>query len=269
MSKRIYNKINSFLMENDDDFEMDEFLDLLHELIVKDPIKPADKTIATRYSLVKNYLREKFQSLFSEDELKKIKPDSSIIDRIVNKDKILRENKIDILFTKKDIEKILELENNNNIFDKFIYLMFISGRRMAEVLEPKYQVKLNRADKNSVKMNLAKKNKNNQDTLFEIKLTPDTLTGKEFRSELNKMRLITEDISTSDFNKRLNKKIKKMFAGKNFHSHTLRGLSAVWNYETNNKKGLSRSPYLMKFLNQDVLDSSLSYQNYKLVDEKK
>ena len=56
MSKRIYNKINSFLMENDDDFEMDEFLDLLDELIVKDPIKPADKTIATRYSLVKNYL---------------------------------------------------------------------------------------------------------------------------------------------------------------------------------------------------------------------
>ena len=52
MSKRIYNKINSFLMENDDDFEMDEFIDLLHEIIVRDPIIPADKTIATRYSLI-------------------------------------------------------------------------------------------------------------------------------------------------------------------------------------------------------------------------
>ena len=214
--------------------------------------------------------KERFLKLKQEHETKikeRERRMQSSEDRAKAKENKLEHKLSDLNRKEKDIEKILELENNNNIFDKFIYLMFISGRRMAEVKEPKYQVKLNRADKNSVKMNLAKKNKNNQNTLFEIKLTPDTLTGKEFRTELNKMRLITEDISTNDFNRRLNKKINKMFPGKNFHSHTLRGLSAVWNYETNNKKGLSKNGYVMKWLNQDVLDSSLSYQNYKLVEE--
>ena len=269
MSKRIYSSINKFLIENEEDFNMDQFLKLLNKIIVKDPISPADKTIATRYSLVKKFLRDKFASYFSEDDLRNIRPSSDVINRIINKDKINRENKTDILFTESDIEKILNLENSKNLFDKFIYLQFISGRRVAEIKEPKYLMKLSRGNQNSIKMNLAKKNVDNRETLFLVNLTPDTLSGKEFRNEVNKVRMITEDISTSDHTKRLNSKIRKLFPGKNFHSHTLRGLSAVWNYEKNNPNNLSRNPYIMKYLNQDVLDSSMFYSNYKLVDEKK
>lgn len=265
MSKRIYNAIDNYL--NKDLFSMETFLDMLHELIVDDPIKPADKTIASRYSFVKNYLRKNYGSEFTEEDLKPMRPPTEIIDRIVNKDKVLKENKLDVLFSQLDIDKILDLDNTKNIYDKFIYLMFISGRRMAEIKEPKYLLKLNRGNANTIKMNLAKKNANNIDTLFIVKLMPNTLNAKQFRSEVNRIREISEDISTTDFNKRLNKKIKKMFQGKNWHSHTLRGLSAIYNYETNNKEGLSRNPYIMKYLNQDVLDSSLSYQNYKLVVE--
>ena len=265
MSKRIYNAIDKYLNENE--FVMETFLDKLNELIVNDPIKPADKTIASRYSFVKNYLRKNYGSEFTEEDLKPMRPPTEIIDRIVNKDKVLKENKLDVLFSQLDIDKILDLDNTKNIYDKFIYLMFISGRRMAEIKEPKYLLKLNRGNANTIKMNLAKKNANNIDTLFIVKLMPNTLNAKQFRSEVNRIREISEDISTTDFNKRLNKKIKKMFQGKNWHSHTLRGLSAIYNYETNNKEGLSRNPYIMKYLNQDVLDSSLSYQNYKLVVE--
>ena len=133
MSKRIYSSINKFLIENEEDFNMDQFLKLLNKIIVKDPISPADKTIATRYSLVKKFLRDKFASYFSEDDLRNIRPSSDVINRIINKDKINRENKTDILFTESDIEKILNLENSKNLFDKFIYLQFISGRRVAEI----------------------------------------------------------------------------------------------------------------------------------------
>jgi hypothetical protein len=265
MSKRIYNKINTFL--KDEDFKMSDLLEELHEIIVNDGINPSDKTIATRYSLVKNYLRNNYASDFTEDDLKAVRPTSAVIDRIVSKDKILKEGKKDILFSELDINNILELGNSSNIFEKFIYLMFISGRRMSEIKEPKYQVKLNRGKPGSVKMNLAKKNENHQETMFVIQLTPGTLNGKEFRSEVNKIRLVSEDISTNDFNKRLNKKIKQLFSGKEFHSHTFRGLSAVWNYEKNNPENLSKNGYVMKWLNQDVIDSSLSYINYKLVQE--
>jgi hypothetical protein len=265
MSKRIYNAIDNYLNENE--FIMEDFLELLHELIVNDPIKPADKTVASRYSFVKNYLRKNYGSEFSEQDLKLMKPPIEIIDRIVNKDKVLKENKIDILFSKLDIDKILDLKNNKDMFSKFLYLMFISGRRMIEIKQPNYLLKLNRGNVNSIKMNLAKKKKEFEDKLFVVNLTPDTLTGKEFRSEVNRIREVTEDISSTDFNKRLNKKIKKLFPGKNWHSHTFRGLSAIWNYEKNNKENLSRNGYVMNWLNQDVLDSSLSYVNYKLVQE--
>ncbi len=50
-----------------------------------------------------------------------------------------------------DIDKILDLDNTKNIYDKFIYLMFISGRRMAEIKEPKYLLKLNRGNANTIK----------------------------------------------------------------------------------------------------------------------
>ena len=263
MSKRIYNKINSFLQN--EDFKMEDFLHELHELIVNDGISPSDKTIATRYSLVKNFLRNNYPSDLSEDDLKSVRPSSTVIDRIVSNDKILKESKKDVLFSKIDIDKILELGKSSNIFEKFIYLMFISSRRMSEIKEAKYVIKLNRGKPNQVKMNLAKKNSNNQDTMFVVQLIPDTLSAKNFRSEVNKIRLTTEDISTNDFNKRLNRKIKQLFPGKSFHSHTLRGLSAVYMYETNNKDGLAKNPYIMKQLNQDSLDSSLSYSNYKLV----
>ena len=87
--------------------------------------------------------------------------------------------------------------------------MFISSRRFAEIKEPKYQIKLNRGKANQVKMNLAKKNNNHRDTLFIVQLIPDTLSAKQFRTEVNTIRLTTEDISTNDFNKRLNRKIKQ------------------------------------------------------------
>ena len=138
---------------------------------------------------------------------------------------------------------------------------------MSEIKEAKYVIKLNRGKSNQVKMNLAKKNDNHRDTLFIVQLIPDTLSAKDFRIEVNKIRLTTEDISTNDFNKRLNRKIKQLFPGKSFHSQTLRGLSAVYMYETNNKDGLAKNPYIMKHLNQDSLDSSLSYSNYKLISE--
>ena len=60
MSKRIYNKINSFLQ--DEDFKMKDFLEELTNLIVNDGISPSDKTIATRYSLTKNFLRNNYPS---------------------------------------------------------------------------------------------------------------------------------------------------------------------------------------------------------------
>ena len=263
MSKRIYNKINSFLQ--DEDFKMKDFLEELTDLIVNDGINPSDKTIATRYSLVKNFLRNNYPAEFSEEDLKNVRPNADVIDRIVSKDKIKKENKTDVKFSEIDIDNILELGKSSNIFEKFIYLMFISGRRFAEIKEPKYQIKLNRGKANQVKMQLAKKNDNHKDTLFIVQLIPDTLSAKNFRSETNKIRLLSEDVSTNDFNKRLNRKIKQLFPSKGWHSHTLRGLSAVYMYEKHNPDGLAKNPYIMNHLNQDSLDSSLSYSNYKLV----
>ena len=259
MSKRIFALIDKFIINKEP--EIEELNDFLEEIIVNDEISPTDKTILTRYSKVKNYLREKYGSELSEDEIKIIKPPADVVNRVLEKDQKTRQKKINIKFNQQDIEKILSFKDSKNLFEKYIYLQFISGRRLNEIKEFAHNMRIPKGKTYKIKMKLSKKKYDKESDMDEVQLIPNQLDNVSFRKKVKNIRDITEDISTSDFNKRVNKYIKKNL-NKQWSSHVLRGLYAHYMFHNYNAENLNINGFLTQILNHDSSDASLNYSNF-------
>lgn len=256
MSKRIFKNLDDFIeIHNPNIEELNEFL---VEEIIEDPINPTNKTILTRYSKVKNYIREKYKEI-SEAELKQIKPPAEIVNSVLENDAKLKETKKNIKFNQELVDKILSYKDSKNLYEKFIYLQFISGRRISEIKEFDNIVKLFKNNNNEIKMKLNKKKHQN----FEIvKIMPNTIEPSEFKKQLKKLRDVIEEIDTGDYTKRLNRFIKKNL-GKDYTTHSLRGMYGSYMFNKHNPENLNINAYLKNLLNHDSIDSSISYSNYQ------
>ena len=256
MSKRIFTSIKNYIDKEEP--EIEQLNEFLNELIVKDPINPTNKTVLTRYSKVKAFLRDEYGNELTEAEIKQIRPPSDIVNAVLNADSKLKETKTNIKFNQELIDKILSYKTSNNIYELFVFLQFISGRRISEIKEFDNTLKLFKNTENKIKMKLNKK----KDNKFNIiKLIPNTLEPAEFKKKVSKLRNLIEDIDTEDWNKRLNRKIKKLL-GKEFTSHSLRGFYGSYMFNKHNPSNLNINAYLMNVLNHDSIDSSISYSNY-------
>lgn len=252
MSRRSLAMIDKYL---EDDYEFDELLQLLDEIVMSN--NPTDKTIASRYSTLKKYLRENHGEKFSETDLKKVRPDPSITNAILERDAEMKSHKKNIIFNDELINKILGLRDNyKNDYELAIYLQFISGRRIDEIKDAKYIAK---SYKDNLKMMLSK---NKSDDFFNVRLIPDTLVPKDFKKKLDILRSRNNDITENDWNKRLNKYIKKIVR-KDLTSHNLRGLYATYMYNNFNPEERNINGFISDVLNHKTDDASLSYSNYK------
>ena len=259
MSKRIFSQIDKYIINEQP--EINELNEYLEDIIVNDEISPTDKTILTRYSKVKNYLREKYGNELSEEEIKIIKPPSDIVDRVLEKDQKTRQKKINIKFNQDDIDKILSYKNSQNLFEKFIYLQFISGRRLNEIKEFQHNIKIPKGQTYKFKMKLSKKIYDKESDTDLVQLIPNELDNISFRKKVKNIRDVIEDISTNDFNKRVNRYIKKNL-NKDWTSHVIRGLYGHYMFHKHNPENLNINGFLTQILNHDSSDSSLNYCNY-------
>ena len=253
MSKKFYKMIDVFLEEDKTIDELKEFLD---ELVFSN--SPTYKTIATRYSQLKRYIRENFGSLYSESELKILKPPDEITTAILENDQKIRSEKKNIIYDTDLIDKILKLKDSyKNDYELAIFLQFVSGRRVDEIKDPNYIVKV---FKDNIKMNLSK-DKSNE--FCVIKLIPDSISAKEFKLRIDRMRNRNNDVSGGDWNSRINKIIKRMIR-KDLTSHNLRGLYASYMFEAHNPENKNINGYISENLNHKSCDASLNYSNYKM-----
>lgn len=252
MSKKLFNKLDLFLEKEPED---NELVDYVSELVMSND--PTNKTIATRYSNIKKYLRENYIGI-SEDTLKKLKPDDKIIQSIINSDAEKKNNKKNIHFDKDDVTKILELRDSSNVYDKGIYLQFISGRRINEIFDD--DIRLTMLKNAPHKIRFSSLSKKTNDKPYVIQLIPD-ITAKEYRDEINKLRKIVSGISLNDYNKRVNKRLKEKI-GKEFTSHNLRGMYGVYLFNNHNLEDQNINGFISKVLNHDSTDASLHYSNY-------
>jgi len=255
MSKRIFKNLSDFIEIHEP--TMKELNEFLVDELVDDPIEPSNKTVLTRYSKVKNYIRENYKEI-SEAELKQLRPPPEIVSAVLNSDAELKQTKKIIKFNQELVDKILSFKNSKNIYEKFIFLQFISGRRISEIKEFDNMIKNFKNNQNEVKMKL---NKKKHDNFQIVKIMPNTLEPTEFKKQVKKMRDIVEDIDTEDWTKRMNRFIKKNL-GKDYTSHSLRGFYSGVMFNKFNPDNLNINAYLMNILNHDSIESSISYSNY-------
>jgi len=253
MSQRLFKIIKNYTNNKDYTFEnLKEFID---ENINNDNPKP--KTIATRYSLTKNFIRDNYDEI-TDKQLKRIKPPDEITNSIIQKDLEIKSNKKNHTFNKELVNKILDFKDTDDMYELAIYLQFISGRRADEIKDKDYRAKI---WKEKLKMLLSKKNGKNENKYYEIKLIPNTLSPEKFKNGLNIVRQNFQHIGSNDYIKRLNRKIKKLVRG-DLTSHNLRGMYANYMFNEHNHDNQNINGFIEKVLNHDSSGSSLNYSNY-------
>lgn len=266
MSKTLINKVIQYIEDNDvDDDKVKKYID---DIVNKD--NPTIRTISNRYSLIKKAIKENFDG-FSAEFLKSIKPDDSIIKKILSEDMEKRSSKSIFTFTEKMVDDILDLKESDDIYDNGIYLQFISGRRASEIyqhINDHEKIKVNRIKNKPELVKFSTLHKKNNDKSEIIELIPNTLDSSEFKSMYNKINSEL-NISTQDYINRINMKVKKMFPKISImSSHKLRGIYARYMFETNNDDNQNINGYITKILNHNSPESSLSYSNYKYIPHK-
>jgi integrase len=253
MSQRLFKVIKKYTSNNE--YEFIDLLEFINKNIMEDDPKP--KTIATRYSLTKRFLRDNYPTL-TEDQLKLIRPDESITMGIIENDEIVKSNKTNIKFNKDLVEKILDLKLTDNIYELAIYLQFVSGLRANELRDKDFKIRI-KNDK--VRMMLSKKIDDKKSKYYPINLIPNTLTAKEFKNGLVQVRAFADLLKPTDWVKRVNRIVKKSVR-KDLTSHNLRGMYSNYQFNTNNPDNQNINGFISKILNHENNGSSLNYSNY-------
>ena len=253
MSDRLYKVIKNYTNKNE--YEFVDLLQFVNDKILED--NPKNKTIATRFSLVKKFLRNNYPDL-TDKQLKLVRPDDEITNGILQNDAIIRSQKCNINFNKDLVNKILEFKLTDNIYELAIYLQFISGLRAGELIDSELKLRIL---KDNVRMMLSKKKNDKKNKYFPIKLINNTLTAKEFKNGINQIRAYAGLLKSTDWIKRINRIVKKNIR-QDLTSHCLRGMYATYMFNTENPENQNINGFISKILNHESSDSSLNYSNY-------
>ncbi len=253
MSQRLFKVIKNYTDNNE--YEFVDLLDFISNKVMED--SPKDKTIATRYSLIKKFLRSNYPEL-TEKQLKLVRPDEDITLGILQNDEIVKTKKKNIHFDKELVDKILDLKLTDDIYELAIYLQFISGLRANELRDKDFKIRIK---DDNVRMMLSKKKDNKKNKYYPINLIPDTLNAKEFKNGLIQIRAFADLLKPTDWIKRINRVVKKQVR-KDLTSHALRGMYASYMFNNHNPDNQNLNGYISKVLNHENGDSSLNYSNY-------
>jgi len=253
MSQRLFKVIKNYTDNNE--YEFVDLLDFISNKVMED--SPKDKTIATRYSLIKKFLRSNYPEL-TEKQLKLVRPDEDITLGILQNDEIVKTKKKNIHFDKELVDKILDLKLTDDIYELAIYLQFISGLRANELRDKDFKIRIK---DDNVRMMLSKKKDNKKNKYYPINLIPDTLNAKEFKNGLIQIRAFADLLKPTDWIKRINRVVKKQVR-KDLTSHALRGMYASYMFNNHNPDNQNLNGFISKALNHENGDSSLNYSNY-------
>jgi integrase len=253
MSQRLFKVIKNYTDNNE--YEFVDLLDFISNKVMED--SPKDKTIATRYSLIKKFLRSNYPEL-TEKQLKLVRPDEDITLGILQNDEIVKTKKKNIHFDKELVDKILDLKLTDDIYELAIYLQFISGLRANELRDKDFKIRIK---DDNVRMMLSKKKDNKKNKYYPINLIPNTLNAKEFKNGLVQIRAFADLLKPTDWIKRINRVVKKQVR-KDLTSHALRGMYASYMFNNHNPDNQNLNGYISKVLNHENGDSSLNYSNY-------
>ena len=250
MSNRDIKALDEFLTSKFSDEQLTEFV---RSLAFKN--QPTDRTVSTRYSNYKKYLRDNVPSI-SQDLLAELNPPSELTASIISNNKERLNSKKIVRFDQNLVDRLFELRDSTNVFDNLISLQFLSGRRINEIFDAKMKGIPKKTDR--LKMILSKKKEDGFNTVRLI----NNITSAEFRKELASARRKLMGIELNDLTNRINKRLKSTVR-KDLSSHSLRGLYATYMYETQNPENQALVGFVSDILGHaSQSDSGVNYSNY-------
>jgi integrase len=219
-----------------------------------------DRTISTRYSLFKKHIRNNHPE-YDDEFLKNLNPPIELTKKLIEENGERRMARKMVEFDQVFIDKILALKDSAIPFETAMYLQFVSGRRINEIYDSPFRI--NAKDKKKINMKLSKKK---EEKYFNLKLLDESVDNGTFKNMLNKLRTSVNGMDVTTFTNRVNKQVKKIL-GKDFSSHDLRGLYAIYSFEKENPDKFNQIAWVNKVLNHDSnsTGSSQSYTNFKFV----
>ena len=252
ISKKISDQIDD-LVDELNDSNKTAILNRIRKIVRNDNPKPRTQTI--RYSLIKR----RFKSKTDDNEfLKEIRPPSELTDGVVESNAKIRDNQKMITMERSDIDKIIGLSDSNNIFDLAIYLLFVTGRRTSELMNARFY---NKKHSNLVQISGVLKRTDHIDCEFPI------LIGKtKFFKIYNRFKNLQKHTNEESFHRTLNRKFKRMFPGKQFKPHTMRGFYVTYLFKFRNKTDTKINTFIRDNLCHQSINASLNYTQYKLDD---
>jgi hypothetical protein len=254
MSKKHLAKLDEYI--SNEKPEPDDLLTFIADLANSN--EPTMRTIASRFSLLKKHVRDTYPS-YPDSVLRKIAPPIELTQSIIDKDKETRNAKQDVSFDQDLIDTILALKDSSNIFERFIFLQFVSGRRISEIFESPVKAVAKKTD--VVKMKLSKK-RGKDDKFHTVELMGGTLDSSHFRKLLGDSRKAITGMNLSDFTNRVNRTMRRAVR-KDLSSHSLRGLYGVYRYHTDNPAKQNLVGFISRVLNHgDSSESGMNYASY-------
>lgn len=251
LTQKIKKQIDEFFKENpkSTDEELNTFLQSI--TVLPDL---AERTVLSRYSNIKRYVRDEYNRL-----VKDYKPQGDIVDRVIRADEKRRADKANFVITRKIIDELEGLKDSLLLPEQIIYLMFVSGRRINEIVEDTIKMNLIPKQPQRIRALSLSKQKEDKPESFEIRLIP----ASEFKRRLIKVRALTKGSLVNTLLHLVNRRLKKM--GVN-NCHQLRGIYVKMLFEDSDKSQ-NINGFITKNLNHSSNDTSLSYSNYILADD--
>ena len=216
---------------------------------------PQIRTIAQRYTHAKNLFKKYYPK---HEFLDKIKPIKSITLSVMDMDKKSRDDRKMIEINDDIMNEIKSWKNSDNIYDKILYLLFVSGRRVSEIIGNKTKfMKYN--DHIYVKGLLKKKHKDGC-------IIYPMIDNNEFMNRYNYIKdyIRKSGRSRKAFHDQLYIRVKKKIG---LTIHSLRAIYVLYMYKHYNKNNYQFNEFIRRRLCHDIIESSLSYTKYKLLSD--
>lgn len=220
---------------------------------------PSDRTITWRYSLIK----KKLSPRISRELAEKIKPPRDLTDKVIKENIEKRNSKKMKEITKEDIQKIISFEKSKDPYEMYIYLMFITGRRLREILDGQFK---NKKGSKLISMKGIKKSRKKELENQEVEIIPLVAKTKFFRI-YKKLKNIIKYSNIKHIENNLQKNIKKLL-GSNWKTHDLRRLYAMYMFKFRNPERLTLNPFLQKVLHHSSIENSINYSDVDLLFDK-
>lgn len=250
LSKKIQSDIN-LLKENFTDSNKNETLSKIKDIVLND--SPKNRTISTRYSIIKKQFKEITDD---QDYLKLIRPEDSITKSLIELNAKIRDEQKQIIISEETINKLKGLENTDDVFELAIYLLFITGRRVSEILSSSFS---NIKKSKNIKIDGVKKRTDDgNDCEF-----PPLVSKTKFFKLYKKFMKILKFNNKNTFHRTLNRKLKKIL-GKTYKPHHLRGIYVTYLFKFRNTENMKINTFIKENLCHQSTNSSLSYTGYRM-----